>query len=329
MAKSSDQKLKLLYLARYLLTETDDEHPVTMEQILSHLDSYGITAERKSIYSDLDALRAAGMDIVNLPGKNGGYAVVSRLFELPELKLLVDAVQASRFITKRKSRQLISKLEQLASTKQASGLERQVFVSGRIKTMNESSFYTVDRIHEAIAGGLMVSFRYFDRDPDGKPVMRHGGALYRVSPLTLAWNDENYYLLAHDEKSDAIRHYRVDKMDGLRILSERTKLRPGDFDAAAYTSRLFDMFGGEETLVVLRCADRLAGIIFDRFGQDLSTRRHPDGTFSVSVPVIVSPHFYTWLANFPGEIVIESPEPVRKGYRELVQKLAQAVLQEE
>lgn len=325
MPKSGDQKLKLLYLEQYLLSNTDEEHPVTMEQILSHLDEMGITAERKAIYNDIEALRTAGLDIVHTSGKEGGYAVINRLFEVPELKLLVDAVQSSRFITERKSRKLISKLEKLAGVSEASQLERQVFVSGRVKTMNESIYYAVDRIHEAIADKKQLNFRYFDCNVRGEKVLRHDGATYRVSPLSLAWVEENYYLLGVDETSGEIRHYRVDKMTDVRKSGTPRSRRQDSFDAGAYTAKLFGMFGGEESLVVLRCADRLAGIIFDRFGYDLSTRPHTDGTFSVSVPVIVSSHFFTWLMNFPGEIEIESPASARKGYCEMVRRIAAAL----
>ena len=271
MPRGTRQKEKLLVLLEILSRESDEEHPLTLPALLEKLEREEITAERKSIYDDMDILRARGWDIVNEHRK--GYYLASRPFELAELKLLVDAVQSSRFISVSKSRSLIKKLEQLCSRWQAATLQRQVYVSGRDKTMNEAVLYTIDAIHAAIGANRVLSFRYFDYDVKKAKVFRKEGATYRVSPVGLLRSDERYYLVAlqNGEK----RHYRVDRMADARVEETARDAACRAVDMNAYTNRHFGMFSGAERQVRLRCANRMAHIMLDRFGLgDAVLERH-------------------------------------------------------
>ncbi len=323
MAKSQNQKSKLLWLMKYLLEETDESHGVSAAQIMAHMESLGISVERKSLYSDLDTLRDFGLDIIKLGGRPPLYAVASRDFELAELKLLVDVVQSSRFITEKKSISLIRKLENLAGRHGARQLQRQVFVRNRIKSMNESIYYNVDKIHEAITFDKQISFRYFDYSILKDKIYRRDGARYMVSPYALTWDDENYYLIAHEAESGLVKHYRVDKMSDIEP-EARPRDRSEDFDGsklAEYAGKVFGMFSGEERKVRLRFHNHLAGAVIDRFGRDVIINSKDDGSFTVTVSVVVSPQFYGWLCGFGDEVQLLWPEDVRKDFVSYVQKL--------
>lgn len=323
MAKIQSQKMKLLYLLQILLENTDDEHALTLSELLYELTKKGITAERKSIYDDFEALRLFGVDVESRKeNRTTVYFIANRTFELPELKLLVDAVQSSKFITHKKSNELIKKLETLSSVHQASQLQRQVFVANRVKTMNESIYYCVDDIHNAISENRQITFQYFDWGTDKKKHLRHNGKIYHVSPWALSWDDENYYMIAFDCEQNEIRHYRVDKMMNVRITEEK---RSGaklfkNFDMAVYAKKTFGMFAGEERDVTLRCKDSLAGVMIDRFGQNIVMKNGEDGFFTVTVKAAVSPLFITWLMNFGSDIKILSPDDVIEKYVETAKK---------
>lgn len=317
MAKIQNQKMKLLYLLQILLTMTDDEHGLTLAQLLDELEKRDITAERKSIYDDFEALRVFGIDIESRKeNRTTVYFVANRTFELPELKLLVDAVQSSKFITHRKSNELIKKLETLCSVHQASQLQRQVFVANRVKTMNESIYYCVDDLHNAISKNRQITFQYFDWGTDKKKHLRHDGKIYRVSPWALSWDDENYYMIAYDSGNEEIRHYRVDKMMNVSLTDEKREgaARFKNFDMAVYAKKTFGMFAGEERDVTLRCKDYLSGVIIDRFGHNITISDSSDGFFTVTVKAAVSPLFITWLMNFGTDIKILSPDDVIEKY---------------
>ena len=324
MAKTSHQKAKMLHLAQILLENTDDEHGLTRDEITAELNERGISAERKTLYDDIEVLKQFGIDIEMRKDKVTRYHVISRDFELPELKLLVDAVQASKFITRKKSTELIKKISANTSRYNAQKLNRQVFVSNRIKTMNESIYYSVDYIHEAINSNSKISFQYSDWNEKKQKEFRHDGKRYCVSPWALSWDDENYYMIGYDE--DKIKHYRVDKMASLAILDEK---RDGedvfrDFDTAIYSKKTFGMFAGEEETVTLRCADKMAGVIIDRFGQETAFFHREAGFFEVHVPVAVSPLFFAWVMNFGEDVKILSPQHVKE---EFVKSLSQTLAQ--
>ncbi len=308
MARSSNHKLKILYLMKIFLEKTDCDHYLTIAQIIDELDKYGISAERKSLYGDIETLRDYGMDIEITRGSSFGYYVANRLFELPELKLLVDAVQASKFITARKSGELIKKLESFSSTYEAMNLQRQVYVANRIKTMNESIYYNVDFIHGAINDNKKITFKYYEWTPEKEKKLRHGGATYCVSPWALSWDDEYYYMIAYDSSVEKIKHFRVDKMVNIGVCDEN---REGakmfeDFDMALYSKQAFGMYGGELATVLIECDNSLAGVIIDRFGTDVTIMPSGD-KFSASIRVMVSPTFVSWALGFGGKLKIASP----------------------
>ena len=322
MPKSSGQKLKLLQLRDYLLRETDEKHSATVRQMIAHLENCGISAERKSLYDDLAALGpdGYGMDIVS---DNGNYSLASRDFELQEVKLLVDMVQSSNFITRRKTAQLIAKLEGLCSRHEARLLSRQVYVRNRVKAMNESVYINVDKISEAIADDRLLRFQYFQYNTRKQKELRHGGRLHEVSPFALIWVDQNYYLLAYSAEHESMRHYRVDRMT--RITSAEGPRRGKEVfagtDMSTYTTKVFNMFTGEEKRVRLRCDASLADPVIDRFGEDVSMIPEGDDAFTVTVDVVVSPQFYAWLTPFGTRVEILDPPEVREGFRRQLQAL--------
>ena len=322
MAKSANQKSKLLVLYRLLMERTDEENPLSTAQIIDYLEQNGIGAERKSIYDDMETLKLMGVDVQSRKGRGAGWFIGERDFELPELKLLMDAVQSSRFITQRKSDALIRKLEKLASVPQARQLQRQVYVSGRIKTMNESIYYNVDKLHMAIAGQKVITFKYFDYNMKKEKVFRQEGRRYTVTPFGLLWDNENYYLAAFDHNKGQLRHYRVDKMWEivLTTLPRQGEQEQKDFHPGDYAQKHFGMYRGEEVNVTLRGEARMVNVVLDRFGQDLILI--PDGAehFTVTLPVMVSPQFFGWLFGLEGGVQILRPQRVVEQYREHLRK---------
>ena len=322
MSKSSNQKLKILHIAEIFKEMTDEEHGLTLAEIIEELKRRGISTERKSLYNDIEALRTFGMEIETKKDKTVRYYLAEREFELPELKLLVDAVQSSKFITRKKSSALIKKIESLASMYEAKQLQRQVFVANRIKTMNESIYYAVDEIHKAISADRQITFQYFDWNFKKEKQLRRDGRIYAVSPWALTWDDENYYMIAFDEESGIIKHYRVDKMQKIKVSASK---RLGEklfenFDPAVYSGKTFGMYGGRDEQVTLRCRHSMAGIVVDRFGQDVIMYDVGNGFFEISVIVSVSPLFLTWIMNFGGDMMIVSPDSVIEEYIELARK---------
>ncbi len=323
VARSSNQKYKLIRLFQILWEQTDEDHPLTVPALIAALEAQGIGAERKSIYDDMEALRTLGLDVQNRKGRTPGWFLGERPFEMAELKLLVDAVQSSRFITRRKSDALIRKLESLASVHQARQLQRQVYVAGRVKSMNESVYYSIDKLHTAIAAQRAVSFRYFEYNVRKEKVFRREGARYTVSPYGLLWDSENYYLAGYDHAAEELRHYRVDKMAQLTLTDQP---RQGDsacrnLDMASYSKKHFGMFSGREGQVVLRCKNSLVGVVLDRFGQDAILI--PDGGehFTVTVQVVVSPQFLGWVFGLGDAVELRSPEWARQAMEEQLARM--------
>jgi len=308
--KLSHQKLKMMYLAKILMEKTDEEHTITVPEMISELAKVGISAERKSIYDDLEYLGLFGYDICSNKTRTTNYYIASRDFELPELKLLVDSVQASKFITKKKSMELIAKIEKLTSHENAKKLHRQVFVTNRAKTLNEHIYYNVDKIHDAIAQGKQITFKYFVIDVNKKKVYRKNGELYTESPVSLTWDDENYYLITYKEKYDSFTHYRVDKMENIEITENPRMLPEKEFDLSNYAKSTFQMFGGDETEVSIEFANDLVGVVFDRFGMDIPIIKKDENHFICHVKVAVSPHFLSWIMSFGKQAKIISPDYV-------------------
>lgn len=329
MPKQEGQKAKILVLLDIFQHQTDEDHPLSVPQLLAALAKAGVPAERKSVYADIEALRTAGYDIELQRGRGGGYYLASRTFQLAELKLLVDAVQASRFVTARKSAQLIKKLEGFTSDWQARQLHRQVFVSGRAKSSNDTAYYAVDALYRAIAADKMVAFQYVDWTLDRKKAARNGGAAYRVSPWALAWENNSYYLIAYEDYAApfGIRHYRVDKMEHVRLLDEPRRGRKDyeAFDLAAYMQRMFNMYNGPEVAVTLRCENRLVGAMLDRFGTGVILIPEEDGAhFHLTVPATDSPQFLGWVCGFGTGVTVTAPESIREKMRALAARLAES-----
>lgn len=318
MAKSEGQKLKLLYIVKMLEEFSDENHPLSTAEIMKRLDALGIHAERKSIYDDIAKLCDFGYDIIQIHSRlGGGYYLAEREFELPELKLLVDAVQSSRFITTKKSRELIKKLENKVSKYDAGKLQRQVYVAGRIKTENESIYYNIDNIHRGIQENKQITFHYMDWNLKKEMVLRPNGQK-TVSPWALIWQDENYYLAAYDSVDKKMKHYRVDKMGQVAVseLKREGLEQFSQMDLASYTNQTFGMYGGEEEMVTLQFPNRLVGVVLDRFGKEADMRPMKDDTFRIRVKVVVSGQFYGWLSGIGKEAEIVSPDSVKTGYKE-------------
>ena len=322
--KGDNQKLKMLYLAKIFSEESDDNHYLTMPEIISKLAAYGVNADRKTVYQDIAELKKFGMDILTAQdGRNYYYYLGGRDFELAELKLLVDSVQSSKFISEHKSRELIKKLEALASNHDASQLHRQVLIAGRVKTMNESIYYNVDKIHAAINADRQIRFRYYDWNLKKEMEPRYDGMWYQISPWALMWDDEMYYLVVYDSKHDTITHYRVDKMKEINILDEQREGKDAfkGFNLADYTKSLFGMFTGEEAKVTLEARNHMVGPLIDRFGKDIVIVPVDDYHFRTVVTVSVSTHFLGWVISLGGDVKITGPDSVVEQMKDMIKQL--------
>ena len=317
MPKSDNQKLKIFHILDYLQRNSHQDHPVRASELIQMLDSqHNISCDRKTVYSDIAALQDYGVDIVSIPGKNGGYYIASRNFELPELKLLIDAVQSSRFLTEKKSRELIEKLCNQCSVHDARLMRRDVLVSGRVKNMNETIYYNVDTIQEAIGQNRQITFRYFDWDLNGQRRYRERG--YTASPYGLCQDNENCYLLAHSPRH-GVTSYRVDRMQEIR-LTEDARIPCPELtgkNLVEHANRLFQMYSGDSTTVKLRFHRSLTNVVIDRFGRD--TMLIPDGEehFVFTVNVAVSPMFLSWVIGFGSKAKILHPQSVVESCRAL------------
>lgn len=321
-----NQKLRLIYLYKLLFTETDEQHPLTRQRLCELLESrYDIQLERKTFYDDLQFLSVLGADIQRGEGK-GTYFLADREFELAELHLLVDAIQSSQFITPKKSAQLIDKLTTLCSHYQGEQLKSQVFLAARNKTVNESIYYIIDAVYQAIAGGKQLSFRYFSWDfRQGKlqKAYRREGERYLVSPLSVAWQDEKYYLIAFDHHHGQIRHYRIDKMEQVEAEDFPRDLPPEteNFDAGAYTTKFFNMYGGTEQQVTLRFTKDLLGVAIDQFGAAAHLRPDDGEHFLLMTNVAVSPGFYGFLFSLQGRVELLAPSECVEEFKTALEKI--------
>ena len=324
MAENSNQKLKMLYLAKIFMEETDEEHELTIADIIERLKVYDVHADRKTLYIDFNELIRFGLDIVGEKKQRSWYYhLASRDFELPELKLLVDSVQSAKFITDRKSDHLIQKLESLVSNHQAKQLHRQVTITGRVKSDNETIFYNVDMIHEAINEDLQIRFQYFQWNVRKERELRKDGAWYEISPWSLMWDDENYYLVGYDAKTDMIKHYRVDKMLRMSVLEKKREGKKAfrAFNLPKYTRSLFGMFAGKVMDVTLEGRNDMVGVMIDRFGTDLMVHPVDKRHFRITVNVAVSRQFLGWVISLGEGVKIVGPDEVVDQMRAEIRRL--------
>ena len=323
MPRSFNQKLKILYLMKFLQEKTDREHPVSVKDIIQTMEAYGISVERKTVYDDIETLRTFGMKISSRRGKPAGFYLEERTFELPELKFLMDAVQSSKFITEKQSAALVRKLEDLASVHEAKKLKSQVFLMPGIKTLNEEIYTNIETIYDAISANRQISFRYYQWTLSRELKPKRGGERYRVSPGKLLWNNDNYYLMGLDESSGIVKHYRVDKMMDVAVEEEK---RSGesvfrDFDMGRFSAETFGMFDGKETILKIRFSNELVGVVLDRFGKKAVLQRSDDTHFFLQTHIRVSGQFFGWLTGLGPGAEIVSPEKVRKEYKSFLTKI--------
>lgn len=319
MPKSGNQKLKILYLMEFLLKNTDEEHPALMRDIIEYLEQCGVGAERKSVYSDIEGLKIFGLDIISTPK---GYFVGERDFELPEVKMLVDCVSASKFITEKKSEKLIKKIESLASRHEGYQLQRQVFIADRVKVANEEIYRSVDTLHDAINEKKKVVFKYFEYGTDKKKKYRNDGNDYVVSPYSLTVSDENYYLISHYPKHEALTNFRVDRMTDIIVSDEKCEkiesVMGENFSIGEYAKKVFSMYGGENVRVELLCENKMMNPIIDKFGEEVFVQKADDEHFTACVNVNISPTFFAWVFTFEGKIKITSPEKVKEQFGKMI-----------
>ncbi len=321
---NENQRLKMMYLAKIFRDYTDEEHALTMEEIIAHLKESDISAERKQLYEDIRELKRFGLDIISRKeGRKVYYFLGSREFELAEVKLIIDSVQAAKFISARKSKQLIKKLTGLMSEPQAKEFRRQILLSGRVKTMNESVYYAVDLVHTAIGRNRQIAFQYTQWNLQKKMEPRHKGLIYHVSPWYLIWDDEYYYLVAYDSDAEKIKHFRLDKMIRLSILEKKREGQEAlkEYDASAYSKQHFGMFGGQKRRVILHCENSFIGIIIDRFGQEVEIYPSGEDHFEAHVDVVISDQFFGWLVSLGRGVRLIAPESVRKDFLDLIRSL--------
>jgi len=323
MPRGSNQKFKFTYLMKIMTEKTDDEHSLTMPQILEELEKYEVSAERKSIYEDFKDMSKLGIDVIKEQrGRETFYHIAGREFELAEVKLLIDAVQSAKFITQKKSKSLISKVKNFVSEHQAKQLQRQIVINDRVKTMNESVYYNVDDIHTAINQNRKIKFKYYKWDIDKKLVERHGGSYFIVSPWALLWDDENYYMIAFDDWDNKIKHYRVDKMMYIEVGNDERagKEEFKNFDMAKYSKATFGMYHGEKTKICIKFANHMCGVFIDRFGKDTLFRKIDENHSELIVDINVSPQFFGWIFSLGNDVEIVSPIEVVNELREYTKK---------
>lgn len=332
MSKRPNQMKKIPLIIKMLREETDDDHGLSMTQILERLAEQGVEAERKSIYRDFDVLRECGYDVIKRPGRPTEYALGEREFEFPELLLLVDAVQSSRFLTARKSQQLVKRIQGLTSVHLAEALERHVHVERRIRMQNESVYYNLDGIQEAIAKHSKIGFRYFKHDLALRKVYRHEGKSYIETPVQLVYSDGYYYLITFNEDHDDFVRYRVDRMSHIQVLEipGARNERIANFDVEKFALQAFGMFGGDEVKVTLEFEADAIDQIIDRFGtRDILIVPQPDGTGHATVTVRKSAVFFGWLASFGTRARIVAPTSLAQEYRDYLHEVVESYDQDD
>lgn len=321
--KNSISRLRILYVYKILYENTDEDHKITMPELIELLGKNGIPSSRKGIYDDIEALQKFGVDIITGRGYNSGYCIASREFQLPELKLLADEVSSSKFLTEKKSRELIQKLSTLASKYEAKQMQRQIYVANRVKTMNEQIYLNVDALQRAIAEKKKVSFSYFDYDVNGKKKYRDGKR--SCSPYALTYSNEQYYLISrYDKRPEVLTNFRVDRMDSVQLIDDKYIPIGADFDLADYLKQSFQMFSGHASKVKLRFENELVNAVIDRFGKNVDMTAYDDDHFICTVEVNADQPipFFSWLFLFSTKAEILEPLELRKQYIDILKAIA-------
>ena len=315
----SKQNRTLLVL-QYIWEHSDEDHQVTAKDIIAFLEENGISATSRTVKADVDQLIAFGIDIeINHSTQNRFY-MYERNFELAEIKLLIDAVQSARFITDNKSKRLIKKLSAFASEHQQNELKRQLYVDKRIKTENDSGYYSVDSLHTAIQGKKKVSFKYMEFAPDKTKKEKHDGQVYVFSPYAMVWNDDCYYAIGYSEapNHNKVVKFRVDRMKALTVLDKSAVRKPKDFDVEDYFSQIFSMYDGPECDVDILCENDMMKHVIDQFGEKVKTNIVDNNHFLASVRVSLSPTFYAWVFSFAGKMIIKNPKEAIDGFKKMI-----------
>ena len=316
-------KRRLLLVQKLLYENTDEQHPLTTFEILEYLQDKGIVTNRKTLKGDIDLMVESGMDIITVQSKPNKYFWGAREFEQAELKLLVDAVSSSRFITQRKSRIITKKIMSLSSINGREELKRNIYAAGRIKADNESFLYIVDTVNEAITRKRKISFQYTDYTPEKKKILKNDGEVYILSPYALFWNDDYYYAVGYSDKHKNVSSFRVDRICNIRMSDEKSVREPDDFSLERYSRQIFEMYDGDTVRVKLECRNELMRYVIDRFGEDVATEIATEKTFYAYPEVALSPNFYSWLFTFAGEIRIIAPERAKEEYLNKVRAAAE------
>lgn len=300
--------IRAIETLRYLYQQTDESHPATVTDITAYLKEQGIQAVRQTVYADLNALIAAGFDIVVVKSTQNQYFIGSRLFEYPELKMLTDAVASSKVISADKTNELIQKLCRLTSESEAEKLQRLAAISSRIKPHNEKVYYIIDGIQNAILESHQIQFQYYEYTQKKERILKHDGYFYKLDPYALEWKNDHYYLIGYSHKHHGLAHFRVDRLAGVEIL-ESTYIPQPDFDVADYTNKMIDMFASDRTVCVeLLCENRFMKTIVDDYGEAAATCPYDSNHFVVKVEVNPSGTFYGWVFKFMGGIKIIAPQ---------------------
>ena len=311
-------KKRLLMLIKLLQEHTDEDHPVSTRDIMAYYKENGMSSDRKTLDADIKLLQEQGFDLIKIKSSPNKYYIASREFELPELKLLIDAVQSSRFITEKKSRELSKKLAGLASAEQAKELDRHTGVNGRAKSTNEQQLYTVDTITKAINNKKKIRYQYQEYDGRKRKVLRNNGEEYVLSPYMLYWNEDFYYVVGYSDKRETITAFRVDRIINIEITDAKVVKRPKGFKVINYSDSIFGMYSGPESEVELECRNNLMKYIIDRFGEKIKVRSTENGTFQTTVTVQLSPVFYGWVFQFRGGIKIVGPNEAVEEYKTML-----------
>ncbi|MDF2986097.1 MAG: hypothetical protein K0R50_1607 [Eubacterium sp.] len=312
--ESTKNKGRILALLQYLYKNTDEDHTVTTNELIEILSQAGYTANRKTIKDDIDIIIDTGFDVITVKSSSNSFFFGDRTFELPELKLLVDAVCSSRFISTSKSEQLIQKLSTLTSSNLSPQLIQRIYTKDRIKSTNSQLYYVIDKVTDAIQSGRKIQFRYTEYAADKEKVLRNDGECYINSPYALLWNEDYYYMIGYSEKRKKVITFRVDRMVEVEILNENAFPEPEDFHVVDFIRKVFEMYDGEEETVTLECENTLMKVIIDRFGEEVDTERISQEKFLANVSVSTSKTFYGWIFQFGGQIKIVGPEKVKREY---------------